>query len=202
MCAAAHGWVYDWQTLIAGIFALAAGTGTVFATIWSANREIAAAKTQTATMREIESLRVAREGYAFYVMLKAALETVIADVAAARTMPPPNPRGHGEVYSTNAYAVRQRVKRTGFAELRPAFLRFGGATTGKKFLQLDQEIEDFTVQWMPAYNSATGQLGQPLGANAGIKDHLNRIDQQARDLLHDADREMTITLGNLGNDLA
>lgn len=134
-------------------------------------------------------------------MLKAALETVIADVAVARTMSPPNPRGHGEVYSTNAYAVRQRVKRTGFAELRPAFLRFGGATTGKKFLQLDQEIEDFSVQWVPDYNSATGLPGPPLGADAGIQDHLNRIDQQAKDLLYDVDREMTITLSNLGDDL-
>jgi hypothetical protein len=134
-------------------------------------------------------------------MLKAALETVIADVAAARTMPPPNPRGHGEVHSTNSYAVRQRVKRTGFAELRPAFLRFGGATTGKKFLQLDQEIEDFSVQWVPDYNSATGLPGPPLGADAGIQDHLNRIDQQAKDLLYDVDREMTITLSNLGDDL-
>jgi hypothetical protein len=36
-----------WQTLIAGLLALAAGVGTVRATIKSANREIAAAQEQT-----------------------------------------------------------------------------------------------------------------------------------------------------------
>ena len=36
-----------WQTLITGLLALAAGVGTVWDTIKSANREIAAAQEQT-----------------------------------------------------------------------------------------------------------------------------------------------------------
>jgi len=64
--------------------ALAAGVGTVWATIKSANREIAAAQEQTkaaqrqtAVTREIERRRIAREGHAFYAMLDelVSLET-------------------------------------------------------------------------------------------------------------------------------
>jgi hypothetical protein len=66
----------DWGGVIGGSLALAAGAGTIWATMKSANREIAvaqeqtkAAQRQTAVMREAESRRLAREGYAFYVML-------------------------------------------------------------------------------------------------------------------------------------
>jgi hypothetical protein len=68
--------IYDWQTLIAGLLAVAAGVGTIVATIKSANREIAAAQEQTkaaqrqtAVTRELERRRIAREGYAFHTML-------------------------------------------------------------------------------------------------------------------------------------
>jgi hypothetical protein len=72
-----------WQTLIAGVLALVAGAGTVWATIISANREIAvaqeqtkAAQRQTEVTREIERRRIARERYAFYAMLEAAMGAV------------------------------------------------------------------------------------------------------------------------------
>jgi hypothetical protein len=62
-----------WQTLIAGLLALAAGVITVVATMKSANREIAvaqeqtkAAQHQTEVMRENERRGIAREGYAFH----------------------------------------------------------------------------------------------------------------------------------------
>jgi hypothetical protein len=123
-----------WQTLIAGLLALAAGVGAVWATIKSANREIAAAQEQTkaaqrqtAVTREIERRRIAREGYAFHAMLEAAMGAVIEDVEAARNLPPPSPGSH----SAQAFAVRQRVKRAGFTELRNAFLRFGGSLTAQ-----------------------------------------------------------------------
>jgi hypothetical protein len=81
--------------------------------------------------------------------------------------------------------VRQRVKRAGFTELRNAFLRFGGPLTAQ-FLQLDKEIEDFAGQSMTAFNPASGFPMQPIGVNAGLREQLNRIEQQAIELREEA----------------
>ena len=88
--------VDHWQTLIAGLLAVAAGAGTIWVTIKSATREVTAAQDQTkaaqqqsAAMREIERRRLAREGCAFHAMLEAAMGAVIEDVGAARKLPPP-----------------------------------------------------------------------------------------------------------------
>jgi hypothetical protein len=72
--------------------------------------------------------------------------------------------------------VRQRVQRTGFAELRNAFLRFGGPLTAQ-FLQLDKEIERFAGQFMM-------QIGRPVISTTsvstpGCRKQLERIEQQA-----------------------
>jgi hypothetical protein len=107
---------------------------------------------------------------------------VIEDVEAARALPPPPAGG---TYSVQAYAVRQRVKRTGFAELRSAFVRFGGSLT-PQFLQLDNEITVFAQQVMTTFNSATG-APTLLGANAGLSEQLEHIEQQARTLRHEAE---------------
>jgi hypothetical protein len=167
-----------WQTLIAGLLALAAGVITVVATMKSANREIAvaqeqtkAAQHQTEVMRENERRGIAREGYAFHAMLEAALRAVIEDVGAARNLPPPSPTSRNNTYSPQAYAVRQRVKRAGFTELRNAFLRFGGPLTAQ-FLQLDKEIEDFAGQSTTAFNPASGFPMQSMGVNAGLREQL------------------------------
>jgi len=58
---------------------------------------------------------------------------VIEDVEAARKLLPSSPEAHGSTYSAQAYTVRKRVKRTGFNELRNAFLRFGGEAGHTKF---------------------------------------------------------------------
>ena len=112
--------VDHWQTLVAGLLALIAAGGTVWGTLAAANRQVKAAneaadrqikaaaaaadrqvaaaqeqtqaaQRQTAVTREIESRRIAREGYAFHAMLKAAMEAVIDDVEAARNLPFPSP---------------------------------------------------------------------------------------------------------------
>lgn len=177
-----------WQTLITGVLALAAAAGTVWATIKSANREIAAAQEQTqaaqhqtTVTREIERRRLAREGYAFHAMLEAAVAAVIEDVQAARKLPPPAPSSG--TYSDEAYAVRQRVKRASFAELRNALLRFG-ERHASEFLQLDKEIEDFAGQSVGRVSlPAPGALqSRPVGFNAGLQEQLDRIEQHATDL--------------------
>jgi hypothetical protein len=173
-----------WQTLIAGVLALAAGVGAVVATIKSAGREITAAQAQTkaaqhqtAVTREIEGRRLAREGYAFHVMLEAAMGAVIEDAEEARKMfAGPPPVGS----SRAAYEVRQRIKRAGFAELRGAFLRFGGTLTAP-FLHLDSEIEDFAAQWINV-PSATGPDPVREGAHARLHEQLDQIRQQAIEL--------------------
>jgi hypothetical protein len=194
--------IYDWQTLIAGLLALVAGVGTVVATIKSANREIAAAQEQTkaaqrqtAVTREIEGRRIAREGYAFHAMLEAAMGGIIKDVEAAKNLPAPS--ADGSTYSAPAYAVRQRVKRTGFIELRSAFLHFGGGTLTEKFLQLDKEIEIFAEQFM------MGGLNAPplIGVNAGLSEQLARIEQQAIELRRAAAAGMKLCRDELANEL-
>jgi hypothetical protein len=61
MCAAAHGWVYDWQTLIAGFLALTAGglaylvgRGQANATRCAAALQITAMNEQTAVLKTTE----------------------------------------------------------------------------------------------------------------------------------------------------
>jgi hypothetical protein len=79
MCAAAHGWIYDWQTLIAGLLGLLAGVVTVVGTLIAAKRQVNAVRRQTKVMRDQERLRIAREGHAFHAMLEAAMTAVIED---------------------------------------------------------------------------------------------------------------------------
>ena len=54
--------LYDWQTLVAGILAVFAAVGTIWTTISSANREIEASQAQTAVaQKQIETtLRLER----------------------------------------------------------------------------------------------------------------------------------------------
>jgi hypothetical protein len=196
--------VDHWQTLIAaltaGILALGAAGWTVWATRAAAKRQVAAVQEQTRAAQRADSRRRANEAYAFHAMLVAATEAVIKDVAEAREIPGPPPPGQGGTHSTNAYVMRQRVKRAGFAELRTAFVRFGGPTLTDKFLQLDKEIEEFAGQWMPQSHSGPGGTVVPmphLGVNAGIQDQLNRIEQQAKDLRYEAVRGTELCLKEL-----
>jgi hypothetical protein len=193
-----------WQTLIAGLLALAAGVITVVATMKSANREIAvaqeqtkAAQHQTEVMRENERRGIAREGYAFHAMLEAAMGLVLDDVGAARELPPPPLPT--ETYSAQAYMMRQRVKRAGFAELRNAFVRFGERHTSE-FLQLDKEIEDFAEQVMTRVTPATG-FQQFIGVNDGLQEQLDRIEEQANKLRDWAAGGMKVCRDELAKDL-
>ena len=54
---AAAKFLYDWQTFIAGVFAVGAAVGTILATVWSANREIKASQEQTTTTVQLAQMR-------------------------------------------------------------------------------------------------------------------------------------------------
>jgi hypothetical protein len=218
--------VDHWQTLMAGGLALLAGIVTVWGTLRAAKRQVKtandaadreikaaneaadrqiaaaqeqtkAAQHQTAVTRELERRRIAREGYAFHAMLEAAMSAVVADVEAARKLPPPAPSevARGNPQTREAYIIRQRVKRAGFAELRNAFLRFGGTRT-TEFLQLDKEIEDFGAQWMQTYSPSSGLPTQPIGTNAGIYEQ-----QQAKELRDHAVGGMKLCRDELSKEL-
>jgi hypothetical protein len=98
-----------------------------------------------------------------------------------------------------AYAMRQRVKRAGFAELRTAFLRFGERHT-TEFLQLDKEIEDFAGQFMTKVNPTTGYQTF-TGVHAGLYEQLDRIERQATNLRGWAAGGMRFCRDELAKDL-
>jgi hypothetical protein len=167
MCSGPHGWLYDWQTLIAGliagVLALLAAGATVWSTIKSADRQIKAAqgqikaaRDQTAVLRDIEDRRLASEGFAFHSMLEAAMERVIEDAQAANAM---RWRGTTAPELLQAYEARRHIKRTGFVELRSGLLRFGGELT-TLFLRLDGEIENFSAQVYTQLRSERGHIWQ------------------------------------------
>jgi hypothetical protein len=90
--------VDHWQTLITGVLALIAGIGTIWATIASAQREIAAnqaqskvAQDQLATTLRLERRRVVRESYAFFAMVEAAMGATLSDVRDVREIMAQNP---------------------------------------------------------------------------------------------------------------
>ena len=184
--------LYDWQTLITGILALIAALATIRATIKAANREISAAQEQTRVAQEqiavtlrVERQRIARESYAFFAMLEAAMGAVVEDIEAAGKIFAALPQRVGE--STLAYEARQRVKKTAFADLRSACLRLGGQLT-TPFLRLDKAIDDFAAEWITVPSA-----GDPIrkGTNAGLVIQLQTLKLQADALREQADSGMT-----------
>jgi hypothetical protein len=176
--------VDHWQTLITGVLALVAGIGTIWATIASAQREIAANQAQTkvaqeqlATTLRLERRRVVRESYAFFAMVEAAMGTILADVREVR-----------EIIVQNPTAARQGVHKAAFAELRNAFLRFGGTMTAK-FLDLEREIDDYSVQFVEIPTQFAGVLTR-VGNSVGLSDQLNKIELKAADLRDEAAQAM------------
>lgn len=120
------------------------------------------------------------------------MTAVIEDEQAARKLPPVS---GSSAYSAAAYGIRRRIKPLGFAELRPAFLRFGGPQTAQ-FLQLDQEIEALTAE--PAL---TTQLDQHVGLNTGLLEQLDRIERLATTLRDHAVGGMKLCREELAKEL-
>ena len=173
--------LYDWQTLIAGVLAVVAAAGTIWATIGSANREIAAAQAQIATTLRLERRRVGREDYAFFAMLAATMDRVLAEADDAKSIfMTANPRPNNSASSGETFRARQRFTKSAFPELRSAFVRYGGLLTAG-FLKLENEIDDF------ASNHAVMLDGSgPFGWNRGFLDQLAVIEATAKQLLNEA----------------
>jgi hypothetical protein len=153
--------LYDWQTLIAGVLAVLAAAGTIWATIRSANREIAASQAQTAVaQKQVETTirlaekRDADEFDAFRVMLEAAMTRVLAEVAWAKTTYPQLLKPQTEGATPEALTVRQCITKGAFGELRGACVRQRSPLTGE-FLGLEMEIDNFALQYEDRLTNAS-----------------------------------------------
>ena len=184
--------LYDWQTLIAGVLAVLAAWRTIRATTKSANREIDASKAQTAVaQKEIETTvrleqdRVASEARAFRVMLEAAMTRVLGEAAWAKKAYPETFKQTTDIMSVNALAVRQCITKGAFAELRDACVRQGSPLTGE-FLDLEAQIDNFASQW-----ELDISLNHPIrkGKHAGLGDQLALIEAKATELRDKAARD-------------
>jgi hypothetical protein len=143
--------LYDWQTLIAGVLAVLAAVGTIWATIKSANREIKASQDQTAVaQKQIETTvhlaqtRDANEYDAFRALLEAAMTRVLAEAAWAKTTYP-RILAQSAGFSHEAQAIRKCITKGAFAELLGACVRQGSPLT-RDFLELEREIDSFSLQ--------------------------------------------------------
>jgi hypothetical protein len=205
-------WLYYYQTLVAGILAVLAAGGTIWATIQSANREIAASQGQTkvaqeqiATTLRSERQRVARELYAFRAMVEAAMGRVIAEAKEAREIFSNAPRFDEDLYSREfdraagvsrtsleALHAREHFTKNAFSELRGAFLRYGGLLTAE-FLELESLIDKFA-----SYTTVNEEMlnirDQPtvvrVGHNDGLEEELAVIEAKAHHLREEAAKGM------------
>jgi hypothetical protein len=184
--------LYDWQTLIAGALAVLAAAGTIWATIKSANREIAASQAQTAVaQQQIETtirlarMRDANEEGAFRATLEAAMARVLAEAAWARNVYP-NILTQKADASVEALTVRRCITKGAFAELRGACVTQSSPLTGE-FLDLEREIDSFALQWEDR-PSATVNVTIRMGKHASLGDQLALIEAKATELRDKAAR--------------
>jgi hypothetical protein len=170
-------WV--WQTLIAGVLALIAAVGTIWATRRAAAEQVGAAQRQTDAMRTSERRRIAREAYAFYAMMAAAMESVLDDAKEARKIAATAASAVGS--SPIGYAARTQVKKPGFSELLVACLRYGGQRVTPGFLRLDRAIDDFGSA-PKVFASPMGGKSELVGAVEGLNEELGHIEALAQAL--------------------
>jgi hypothetical protein len=187
--------LYNWQTLIAGVLAVLAAWRTIRATVESADREVDASQKQTAVaQKQIETtVQLARkrdedEYDAFRLMLEVAMTRVLFEAEWARKAYPEPFAPTTEKVSVEAYTVRQCITKGGFAELRGACVRQGGPLTGE-FLYLEGEIDSFASQW--AYQAFSGAVTSMVrkGKFACLGEQLGVIEAKATELREKAARD-------------
>ena len=98
--------------------------------------------------------------------------------------------------SQSAYAARKRVRKSAFPELRDACLRLGGQLTAP-FLSLDNRIDNFAAQTMPA--QAAGGLRYQIGSNERLFEELDEIENAAKSLRDEASTAIKRCLDELAS---
>jgi hypothetical protein len=204
-------WLYYYQTIVAGVLAVLAAGGTIWATIQSAKREIAASQAQTevaqeqiATTLRLDRQRVARELYAFRAMVEAAMGRVIAEAREAREIFSKAPRFDQDPYgrefdreagvsrtSLEALHAREHFTKNAFSELRGACLRYGGLLTAE-FLELESLIDKFASDTIDQemLNIPEQPTVIRVGYNDGIEEELAVIEAKAHSLREEAAKGM------------
>jgi hypothetical protein len=182
--------LYNWQTLIAGLLAVLAAWRTIRATIESADREVKASQAQTAVaQKQIETtVQLARkrdedEYDAFRLMLEAAMTRVLFEAEWAQKAYPEPFAPTTEKVSVEAYTVRQCITKGAFAELRSACVKMRSPLTGE-FLYLEGEIDNFASQWAYQVTSMVRK-----GKLAGLGEQLGVIEVKATELREKAARD-------------
>jgi hypothetical protein len=195
--------LYDWQTLIAGLLALGAAAWTIHATRSTAKDQIKAsgedakkvidatreqtsvAQKQIDTTLRLEQERVASEANAFRAMLEAATVRVFAEAAWARKAYP-HILTQKEGSSIDAFEVRNCITKGGFAELRAACVRQGSPLTFE-FFDLEREIDNFASRW--GNDKSTDGVPIRKGQHAGLSEQLGLIEKMATELHRKATKE-------------
>ena len=151
--------LYDWQTLAAGILAVFAAVGTIWATIRSAGREIAASQAQTAvaqkqieTTLRLDKRRAASESYAFHATIWAAMERVLLEASEAKSIFL-SAGATERATSKEAYKARRHFSKGAFPELRAACVKYGGRIT-RDLLELERDIDNFASQLLADADAA------------------------------------------------
>ena len=185
--------LYDWQTLIAGVLAILAALLTIRATVRSADREIEASQAQTAvaqkqieTTLRLERKRAASESYAFHATIWAAMERVLLEASEAQIIF--LKLTASERATKGAYEARRHFSKGLFPELRSACVRYGGRTA-RDLLEVESEIDKFASQTEEGEQFASGRFAQ-LGLHAGFEQQLDLIRAKAEYLHGKADAGM------------
>ena len=185
--------LYDWQTLLGGLLAFAAGFGTVVATMIiayfqiktarvTASEQIKASREQADKMVDAAQDQISQtyllatrrrdaEAEAFRSMLEAAMARVLAEAASGR---------RALMSAVDTLAVRECITKGAFAELRAACVRQGSPLTGE-FLDLEREIDNFSSQSELVMSPVTTQLIRK-GMREGLEDQLAVIEAKATEL--------------------
>ncbi len=199
--------LYDWQTVIAGVLAFAAGVGTVVAAIWAigatrstakkqidaahaeADRVIAATRDQTkvtaeqtATTFRLEQERIASEARAFRAMLEAAMGRVLTEAAWAKEAYPQYvAQAQGASIDAKGASADALVVRQCITKGGFAELRAAcvrqGGPLTGEFLDLEREIDSFAMQGEDKVINA-GFLVR-WGKHAGLREQFALIEAKA-----------------------
>jgi hypothetical protein len=170
-------WVYDWQTMIAGIVAVVGATGggvlaycagvkQATATRHAADRQIRALQEQNADLKRAEQRRLARESSTVAGMLYAAMGLVARDIGKALAaipkaisasfrdrLPPDDPPLDAQI----ANYIRHMVRKYGFDYLRDRVGTFNREDIAVAFMLLEADGS----RDRPAAGRARRNPGQP-----------------------------------------
>lgn len=179
----------DQGSLIAGLLAVGAAWMTVRGTMRAAERQIAAAREQTAAAHRqadvvlmLDRSHTMNRDIAFALSMASAVSIVLDEVMDALNFAA---QVNGSGGLGFAYKSRRAIKKIGFDELRAACIQLGGNLVAE-FLNLDSQISRLSGKTREVvYQGVTsGSAMAYEGELFGLEDELRSIEKVAREL-HD-----------------